>query len=148
MQEVVRRVCSLLRHPPPETPPFCSLVPVVLQTVTYEQAALRAAVLFAAPLLHVIIAYSAHLASARAFDDRMVRDGTALHDNLLSHGVTAQQVEDLMAYHGHARANVSGYVGTSSTTVITSLMFLGITFAGLLAFKRDDRTGNLRGGLA
>ena len=103
-----------------------------------NKTALRAVVLFAAPLLYGLIAYSAHLASARAFDDRMVRDGTELRDNLLSHGATAQQVADLMAYHSHVRANVSGYVGTSSTTVITSLMFLGVTFAGLIAFKRND----------
>jgi len=99
-------------------------------------------ILLVAPLVYGLIAFAATTAGDRAFDERMRRDRAELGARLASHGATAQQVGDLLAYEADASHNVSGYVGTTSFANTGALMFLGVTFAGLLALTgKDERRG-------
>jgi hypothetical protein len=99
-------------------------------------AKLRVAVLLAVPLAYGAIAFSVSGASDRAFDERMRRDRTELGVRLASHGATAQQVDDLVAYEADVSRDVAGYVSTTNLANTTVLMFLGVTLAGLVAFGR------------
>ena len=99
---------------------------------------LRAAALLAAPLLYGLIAFAASASGARAFDERMRRDRTELKERLASHGATAQQVDDLVAYEAGVSHDVSGYVETVGFATTSALMFLGVTLASLVGFGGKD----------
>jgi hypothetical protein len=107
---------------------------------------LRAGLLLLAPLLYGLIAYSAQAAADRAFDARMLRDRGELSASLERHGATPQQVADVLAFEAAVARNVSGLVQTTGSAVIGTLMFLGVTLGGLLAWPRSSERGRPQGG--
>jgi hypothetical protein len=101
-------------------------------------AKLRVGVLLLAPLVYGLIAYSAQSAADRAFDARMRRDRAELSVSLERHGATPQQVADVLAFEAAVAHNVSGLVHTTGSTLIGTLMFLGVTLGGLGAWGRKS----------
>jgi hypothetical protein len=99
-----------------------------------RSALLRSMVFMAAPLAYGIVAYSAQFAADRAFDSRMRRDSSEVNANLQKHGASSQIVDDLATYHANLSHNVSGYVTTSNSATLASLMFMGVTIAGGFLF--------------
>ena len=104
----------------------------------------RAVVVLVAPLAYGIVAFWAQAAADRAFDARMLRDRMELAAQLKRHGATEQQVADLVAYEAAVSHDVSGVVHTTTTAGIGSLIFLGVTLGGFVAF--GQRRGDARRG--
>jgi len=104
-----------------------------------KKTKVRAGFLVLAPLLYGLIAFSAQREGDRAFDERMMRDRTELTARLKSHGASAQQVEDVLAYESAISHDVSGLVQTTTSGCIGALMFLGVTLATALVFRPSDQ---------
>lgn len=85
-------------------------------------------------LAYGLIAWWAQAAADRAFDARMRRDRTELAAHLKSHGATEQQVDDLVDYEAAVSHDVSGVVQTTTSACIGSIIFLGVTLGGFVAF--------------
>ena len=101
-----------------------------------KKTTVRAVVVLVACLAYGLIAFWAQAAADREFDARMQRDRTELAARLRGHGATEQQVADLVAYEAAVSHDVSGLVQTTTSACIGSLVFLGVTLGGLLAFGR------------
>ena len=92
---------------------------------------------FATPLVFMVLAYGFNLMEARTFRERMVHDRNQLDGQLVAHGMSREQAEDVRSWNVVLEANVTAYVGGIAQTSVVTTAFLGIALAA--AFVRKPR---------